>query len=189
MSPRAPSPSRRSVGLTGCAATISPVEVTRFHLGQPIAGAPVAVDAGSSLEAAAYAGAVRQAMARIGFGSAVGDAQPTYLAKVSFERITREQAKQSPVSIGIGGGSFGGGLGIGVSTALGIGGGIRQIIVTRLSVQLVRSADATIVWEGRAHTTAPATAPGAQPGLAAEKLANALFRDFPGRSGQTITVP
>ncbi len=175
--------------LSGCAATIPPVEVTRFHLNQPIAPAPVAVDAGASLEAAAYGAAVKQALARIGFGEVPDGTPAAYLAKVSFERTTRAQTKQAPVSIGIGGGSFGGGLGIGVSTALGIGGGIRQIIVTRLSVQLVRSADATIVWEGRAHTTAPATAPGAQPGLAAEKLANALFRDFPGRSGQTITVP
>jgi hypothetical protein len=45
------------------------------------------------------------------------------------------------------------------------------------------------VWEGRAETQAPANAPAAQPGLAADKLASALFKDFPGESGRTITVP
>lgn len=175
--------------LSGCAATIPSIEVTRFHLNQPIAPAPVAVDAGASLAASAYAAAVKQALARIGFGEAPDGTPAAYLAKVSFERTTRAQTKQAPVSIGIGGGSFGGGLGIGVSTRLGFGGGVRDIITSRVAVQLIRKGDGTIIWEGRAQTSAAATAPAAQPGLAAEKLANALFRDFPGVSGQTITVP
>ena len=175
--------------LSGCTATIPPVEVTRFHLNQPIAPAPVEVDAGASLEASAYGAAIKQALARIGFGEAPDGTPAAYLAKVSFDRTARAQAKQSPVSIGIGGGSFGGGLGIGVSTQLGLGGGVREIITSRMSVQLIRQGDGTIIWEGRAQTSAPATAPAAQPGLAAEKLASALFRDFPGVSGQTITVP
>ena len=35
----------------------------------------------------------------------------------------------------------------------------------------------------------PAKAPAAQPSLAAAKLADALFKDFPGESGRTISVP
>ena len=34
-----------------------------------------------------------------------------------------------------------------------------------------------------------AKAPAAQPSLAAAKLADALFKDFPGESGRTISVP
>jgi hypothetical protein len=52
-----------------------------------------------------------------------------------------------------------------------------------------RASDDLVVWEGRAQTEAPNTAPAAQPGLAADKLARALFQDFPGESGRTITIP
>ena len=52
-----------------------------------------------------------------------------------------------------------------------------------------RLSDGAVVWEGRAQTEAPGNAPSAQPGLAADKLARALFQDFPGESGRTITVP
>jgi hypothetical protein len=174
--------------LVGCAASIPPVEVTRFHLNQQIAPGSVRITGDSSLEAAANIAAVAQAMAPMGFADA-GKANPAYLARVTHARLTREQAQRSPISIGIGGGSFGRNVGIGVGTSIGVGGGSRQIIVSRLSVQLIRASDQQAVWEGRAETSAPSNAPAAQPGLAAEKLAKALFRDFPGKSGETITVP
>ncbi len=173
----------------GCAASIPPVEVTRFHLGTAIPAGAVRVETPPSLEGATYAAAVGRAMARIGYADAVGAAESLYTAKTSFTRLTREEAKKSPFSIGIGGGSFGGNVGVGLGASIPIGGKTRQIIVTRLSVQLIRKADATMVWEGKAETSAPSTAPAAQPGLAAEKLANALFKDFPGTSGQTVVVP
>lgn len=50
-----------------------------------------------------------------------------------------------------------------------------------LDVKLRRRADASIVWEGRAVPADPARAD-------AGKLARALFKDFPGQSGVTITV-
>jgi hypothetical protein len=175
--------------LPGCAATIPPVEATRFHLGQPIAPGPVRVEAPAGLEGAAYTAAVARALARLGFADAPAGAQPAYTAKVDFERLSREQARRSPVSIGIGGGSFGRSVGVGIGTSFGIGGGSREIVVTRLSVQLARTDGGTAVWEGRAQTQASVNAPAAQPGLAAEKLADALFSDFPGESGRTITVP
>ena len=56
-------------------------------------------------------------------------------------------------------------------------------------VQIRNRADKSVIWEGRAETEAPASAPAAQPGLAADKLAAALFKDFPGVSGQTVRVP
>jgi Domain of unknown function (DUF4136) len=177
------------LSLTGCAASIPPVEVTRFHVEQQIAPGSVRVSTDPTLEAAAYAAAVTRALGRIGFADAAGTAKPVYTARTSFSRSSREQAKQSPVSIGIGGGSFGRNVGVGVGTSVGLGSKTRTIIMTRLSVLLVQASDGKTVWEGRAQTEAPANAPAAQPGLAAEKLANALFKDFPGVSGQTITVP
>jgi hypothetical protein len=176
--------------LGGCAASIPPVEVSRFHLGKPITPGPVRIEGDSTLSSTPYVAAVAQAMGTIGFQDAgLSKIMPTYVARLTPERMTREQAARSPISIGIGGGSYGGRVGVGVGTSVGIGGGVRQIVVTRLSVQLKRTADQQVVWEGRAETQAPAKAPASQPGLAAKKLADALFKDFPGESGKTITVP
>jgi hypothetical protein len=61
-------------------------------------------------------------------------------------------------------------------------------VASRLRVQLRRAGDKSAVWEGRAETQAKQGTPAAQPGLAAGKLADALFKDYPGPSGQTITV-
>jgi hypothetical protein len=64
-----------------------------------------------------------------------------------------------------------------------------EIITTRLKVNLMRKSDGAMLWEGRAENSAKSNAPAAQPGLAAEKLARALFVGFPGESGKTITIP
>jgi Domain of unknown function (DUF4136) len=176
--------------VAGCTASLPPVEVTRFHLNKELAAGPVRIEGDSSLESAAYVAATAQAMAKAGFSDAEAlKAQPVYIAKLTHSRLTREQAKRAPFSIGIGGGSFGRNVGVGVGTSIPIGGGMQQIIVTRLRIQMIRRDTQEAVWEGRAETEAPATAPASQPGLAAEKLANALFKDFPGVSGATIRVP
>ncbi len=178
------------LALGGCAASIPPVQVTRFHLGSEIVRAPVAlVNVGNSLERAAYDAAVARELARLGFAAGGTDARYTFSSEVT--RDSRAAApKRSPISIGIGGGtgSYGGGVGAGVSFGLGSNKN-SEIIMTRLSVQLRERGGKGVVWEGRAETTAPSSAPASQPGLAADKLAMALFKDFPGESGRTISVP
>ena len=106
------------------------------------------------------------------------------------ERGTRESLRQrSPVTVGVGGGtgSYGSGVGLGVGFGLG-GGGSREMIGTLMEVRIKRRSDGTVFWEGRAATEARADSPMAQPAAAVEKLADALFRDFPGESGRTIRV-
>ena len=181
-----------SINLAGCAATVSPVQVTRFHLGGQIASGGVAIESASgsdsnSLEFGTYAAAVRRQLTIIG----LGEVTPIYSAIIDVSRNRRAgEVARSPVSIGIGGGTGGGGLGIGIGTSFGIGTPkARHIIATQLSVKIKRRSDQSIVWEGRAQTQAPETAPSAQVGLAADKLAKALFGGFPGTSGETITVP
>ncbi len=179
-----------ALALGGCAASIPPVQVTRFHLGSEIvrgAVAPVVVE--NSLERAAYDTAVARELARLGFAAGGTEARYTYSTEVT--RDARPAApKRSPISIGIGGGTggYGGGVGAGVSFGLG-GNKSSDIVLTRLSVQLRERGGKGVVWEGRAETEAPSNAPASQPGLAADKLATALFRDFPGESGRTISVP
>ncbi|MFM6854331.1 MAG: hypothetical protein ACKOUM_09665 [Sphingopyxis sp.] len=178
-----------------------------------------AADAAGSLEWGSYAAAVARQMERLGYtplprlgagtgaatststGSATG--VPSYTVSVGVERSVRSAARRSPVSVGVGGsaGSYGSGLGVGVGVDLGsiLSGGGGDVVATRLSVRVARrnaagqpnadDAAATTLWEGRAETESGARTPAAQPGLAADKLAQALFRDFPGRSGETIVVP
>lgn len=180
-----------AIALSGCAASIPPVQVTRFHLGGEIARAPVApVALDNSLERAAYDAAVARELARLGFAAGGADARYTFATEISRE--TRAAvAKRSPVTIGVGGGTGGYGGGVGIGASFGLGGNkSSEIVVTRLSVQLrERGGKGGVVWEGRAETEAGSSAPASQPGLAADKLAAALFKDFPGESGRTISVP
>lgn len=181
--------------LGGCASRIPPVEVTRFHLSGDIArGTAVAAPASNGnvvgLEQSTYETAVGRELSRVGFAPGdTGSARYTFTANV-LRDSRAALARRSPISIGIGGGTggYGGGVGGGVSFGLG-GNRSRTTTVTELSVQLRERSTGSVVWEGRAQTEAPSNAPAAQPGLAAEKLAAALFRDFPGESGRTIRVP
>ncbi len=176
------------VFLTACATSIPSVEVTRFHLQQAIQPGKIKILGDSSLEATTYRAAVAQELAIHRFEDiGLTKIMPQYNAHVSITRTIRDERKSSPISIGVGGGT-GGRVGVGVGTSIGLGGGVRQIVVMSLSVIITRAGDGSRVWEGRAVTEAKATSPAAQSGLAAKKLAGALFRDFPGRSGETIIV-
>ena len=103
-------------------------------------------------------------------------------------------AQGSSLSIGLGGGSGGGWHG---GTSVGLGGAIsfpigkgRQPmdVLTTLSVQLKRRSEGTVIWEGRSDMVARDGTPAAQPEAAVQRLASAMFGDFPGRSGETIRV-
>jgi len=190
-----------SLALAGCATAIPPVEVTRFHAGEPVprSGGILVEPApelgrDDSIEYRTFASAVSQELQRIGFTDEAGlktFAPSEYVAIVRYDREVRApyaRGSRSPVSVGVGGstGSYGSGLGVGIGIDL--SGKPKDIVVTRLSVQIRRRPDNKPVWEGRAETSAKTGTPASQPGLAASKLAAALFRDYPGRSGETITV-
>ena len=61
-------------------------------------------------------------------------------------------------------------------------------VLTRLSVQLKRRSDSSVVWEGRAESVAHDGTPAANPEAAVQRLAAAMFQGFPGKSGEIITV-
>jgi hypothetical protein len=177
------------LALGACMTPTAPTEVTRFHLGQVNERGTVAVEpapnAPAGMEFGMYARAIGQELNRIGFAPVDGVGQSLYVAVVDVRTGTRERQRGSPVSIGIGGGTggwSGGGVGGGVS--FGLGGGSGLVVGTQVSVQLKRRSDQTIVWEGRARGEASERDSGAL----AERLAFALFRDFPGESGRTISV-
>ncbi|MDP8994648.1 MAG: DUF4136 domain-containing protein, partial [Pseudomonadota bacterium] len=58
-------------------------------------------------------------------------------------------------------------------------------LATLLDVRIQRRSDGTVFWQGRAVTEMSAATPRA---TVVERLAEALFRDFPGESGRTIRI-
>lgn len=188
-----------ALALSACATTGDiaggPTEVSRYHLGQPIASGSVVVEpmpggGGGALEFATYADAVGRELSRIGFAPAVQGSGPSqYIAAVAFTRQSRGTVRTPPkFSIGIGGGSYGSGVGLGGDLSTGFGSKTREAYVSELFVQLRRRGDGTVVWEGRAQRPGLSGDPDAQGPVAAARLADALFRGFPGESGITTTV-
>lgn len=187
-----------ALALAACATPTAPVSVTRFHLGQAIEKGTIFVEPApggdpKSLEFGAYAAAVTAELQRTGYVATDSLSQSLYVAVIDVQRGSRVDpvGARSPVTIGIGGGTggYGGGVGAGISFGLGGKRGGRDIEATQLAVVLKRRSDQQVMWEGRARTEARTGAPAAQADLIAGRLANALFRDFPGESGRTISVP
>jgi len=182
--------------LAACATTAPPgAEVTRFHLGQPIARATVALvpadpAAAFSLEYRTYAAAVARELAAQNFMPEGNDPASVYVGTLAVTRSSRPAPRRGGVSIGLGGGigggyRSGGAIGGGVSVPLGSS-GARELISTMLSLQLRRRSDSTMVWEGRASSAVV----GAATDLAGTVpvLAHALLEGFPGPAGKTVRV-
>jgi len=183
-----------TTGAGGGAATRG-AEVTRFHLNQPIARGQIAIEAfdaadANSIEFRSYAAAVARELSRLGWTVVNTVGQSEQVALVDVEQGSREALRQrSPVSVGVGAGtgSFGSGAGVGIGINLG-GNRSRDIVATLLEVRIKRRSDGTVFWEGRATDEALANSPNAARTAAVDMLAQALFRDFPGESGRTISV-
>jgi Domain of unknown function (DUF4136) len=177
--------------LSACVIPTGPVEVTRFNraaegysYGQ---GSYMVKPETDSLALSPYTAAVGRELQRVGYKDGL-DASDV-IAEIAVDVSRRTEQRGSPVSVGVGGstGSYGSGVGAGIG--INLGGGKAESVKTTLKVRLVRRSDNLVIWEGRAEQSAGAKSPAAQPGIAASKLAAALFQDFPGKSGETISVP
>lgn len=184
--------------LSGCATPVGPVEVTRFHLPDTtvlgrgtIRVEPAPGDDGASIEFRTYAAAVAQELTRLGYTEALpGGPAGGQVAVLHVERETlAPMRRRGPVSVGVGGstGSYGSGVGLGLGIDL--SGPPPEQVETRLSVAIRERGTDRNLWEGRARFAVRADAPLAQTSLGAAKMAQALFRGFPGQSGETIVVP
>ena len=184
--------------LSACVVPTGPVEVTRFNRaseGVPYGNGSFGVEvagesaADRSLSASPYVAAVARELTAAGFGTATPGAADG-IAQVLVEReVLRRENRRGPVSVGVGGstGSYGSSIGLGVG--INLGGGSAALLQTSMAVRIIRRSDQLVIWEGRAVQSAKAGSPAAQPAIAASKLAEALFKDFPGVSGETIRVP
>jgi Domain of unknown function (DUF4136) len=184
------------LSLSACMIPTGPVEVTRFNRADQgvvygkgsFSVAPGDAAAGDSLKLSPYLAAVQREMARVGYTQALD--QGDVVAEVLVERLEFSANSRSPVSVGVGGstGSYGSGVGVGVGVNLNALGDKRGIETT-LNVRILRRTDNLVIWEGKASQRGGANSPAAQPGIAASKLAETLFKDFPGKNGETVTAP
>ena len=80
------------------------------------------------------------------------------------------------------------GPGVGMGVGINLGGGSEGPAAnTELSVRINRP-DGTSIWEGRAQIATGVKSPYSQVDTSARTLAAALFRDFPGGNGETVTI-
>ncbi|MGP7794930.1 DUF4136 domain-containing protein [Sphingomonas sp. CLY1604] len=187
-----------AAALAGCTTTaaLPPTDVIRYHLGDPIPRGTIAVEplsggAPASLEFKTYAAAVQTELLKAGYSVPAQGAMPDFVATVGFTRTSREgPPRQSPVSIGIGGGGYSGGWRGG---GVGLGGGVSfpigkrrptELLVAELAVTIKRRVDQSPIWEGKAQGISDLKRADEQAG----RLAHALFTGFPGQSGRTISV-
>ena len=182
--------------LSGCVAPIGPVQVTRFHAPEAageLGHGTIAIEAApgmdaKSLEIEAYERAVARELVKVGYAE-VAPGQGSQVALVRMRRTSFKPGHEGgPVSVGVGGetGSYGSGVGVGVG--LNLSGSPSEQVTTDLGVMIRDRANGKTIWEGRARFTVSAKAPLAQTTLGAPKMAEALFQDFPGNSGETLEV-
>lgn len=184
------------LALSACVAPVGPVEVTRFHvpelatLGRSgITVEPAAGLDGNSLEFGSYASAVAQQLSLLGFSEAATGGTSPQVAVLRIERhVWRPGRARGPVSVGVGGstGTYGSGAGVGIG--LDLSGPPPEMVETLLGVTIKDRASGKVLWEGKATFSVRASSPLASTQLGAAKLAEALFKGFPGSSGETIQV-
>lgn len=187
-----------AVALSACATVpyTGPVEVTRFvgadraALGQGVIALEFPDEMSNEAARNAFAAAVGAELARLGYQvteTPVPGAQSA-VVRTSRTPIAAAEDRRGPVNVGVGGqtGSFGSGVGMGVGINLG-GGSEGPSAVTELSVRINRPGGISL-WEGRALMTTGVKSPYSQVETSARTLAAALFRDFPGGNGETVTI-
>jgi len=183
--------------LSGCVAPVGPVEVTRFiapdapQFARGVIRVEPAPGQPDDLEFRAYAAAVGRELTRLGYREPLPgtDAAAPQVALVTLERQRfQPQRSRGPVSVGVGGATGGYGSGVGLGLGIDLSGPPPEQVGTRLSVTIRERPSGKSLWEGRAAFTVRADSPLAQTSLGSAKMAEALFKDFPGRSGETILV-
>lgn len=188
-----------ALALSACATTpyTGPVEVTRFvaperaALGQGMIALTFPDEISNEAARRAFTAAISAELTRLGYTIAAVPGPGVQTATIRTTRtpiVATQELDRGPVSVGVGGqtGSYGSGLGLGVGINLG-GGSEGPAVMTELSIR-ISGADANSLWEGRAQLATGVKSPYSQVDASARTLAAALFKDFPGGNGETVTI-
>ncbi len=190
-----------ATALAGCtSAYTGPVEVTRFVAENPagLGQGPIQLQfLNEELKPetrTAFAAAIAQELSEQGYevqvvsGPANGSGGQIASIDTARNPIASTTSRRGPVSVGVGGGTGGFGSGVGVGVGINLGGGQRgPNAVTQLSVRITSAAGITL-WEGRAEQAISVNSDYAAVEASAQALTKALFRDFPGGNGETVSV-
>ena len=142
----------------------------------------------ASLEWRSYQGAVQRQLALLGYTEAQAGSGGQ-VAVMGLSRSTfQPQRSGGPVSVGVGAGTGSFGSGVGMGVGINLSPPPPAEVQTELTVSIRDRVTRQVLWEGRASFTVRSTSPLADTGLAAPKMAEALFAGFPGKSGETIEV-
>ena len=182
-----------AVALAACTTTYTgPIEVTRFADGarDAIVPGPIALEFPEEMSNQRARFAFEQAVAEeLGYEIAMEAGPDTQIATIRTNRSPLSQgSERGPVSVGVGGstGSYGSGLGVGIGINLG-GGDSGPRVMSDLSVRIT-DTQGRVRWEGRAQQPVSLKSPYADVDASARTLAAALFQDFPGGNGETVTI-
>jgi hypothetical protein len=199
ITPRLLAPLAAALVLPACATSpyTGPVEVTRFVAAQPAGLGQGAIaltfpdEVSNEAARVAFADSVKAELTRLGYTVVAAPGPGIQTAAVRTSRTPIAAAVENnrgPVSVGLGGqtGSFGSGLGVGVG--INLGGGREGPAANTLLEVRITGADGNALWEGRAQMATGVKSPYSQVGTSARALTTALFRDFPGGNGETVTI-
>jgi hypothetical protein len=189
-------------GLSACASGVytGPVEVTRFvaarpaGLGQGTIALRFAEDLKNEAALDAFRAAVGDQLSLVGYTVIANEETASQIATISTSRnAIAPTQRRSPVNVGVGGGTgtFGGGVGVGLGINLGGGGDNSPRVVSELSVAIAPNSDDANrqnLWEARAQFPTSIDSPYAPVAVNARTLAAAVFRDFPGGNGETVSI-
>jgi hypothetical protein len=159
------------------------MDVARFHLGeQTIARGQIAIEPfdradSNRPEFQTYAAAIARELGRLGWTVVPAATRTEQVALIDVEQGSRQAIAALTAAR----------IGRNVAAAAAQG-NAADVTATLLEVGIRRRSDATVFWEGRAVAEARTGSAQAASTAAVERLATALFRDFPGESGRTIRV-
>ena len=171
-----------ATGGGGNASTAGGMDVARFHLGeQTIARSQIAIEAFDRADAnlpefRVYAAAVARELSRLGWTVVPAATRTEQVALIDVSQGSRREIAARTAAR------------VGRSVAAAAAADAPNVTATLLEVGIRRRSDATVFWEGRAVGEARTGSAEAASTAAVERLATALFRDFPGESGRTIRV-
>lgn len=178
--------------LSACGVRTITSDVTRFHLMPPMAGGSIAIVAkdehkAGSIEFARYVDFVWRGLSRFGYQRA-GEGPPDYIVLVDyFQRPVAipDDGERGRMSVGVGGGSSGHtSVGVGIGTSFDMGGGRRHVAARTFILELESRETGKRLFEGRVKSQGPAE----NFAEVMPYMIDALFQEFPGNSGETVTV-
>ncbi|MGK6320850.1 hypothetical protein [Sphingomonas sp. DT-204] len=184
--------------LAAAAAALAPVQAADVPSPTTLTPGTVSVElpAGSGGKPTAadqvFADAVEQALIDKGFTALPGAGHGRYVASVTVTRAARGAVtSDAPVD---GASATSGGLGRGVGATLGVTlpsntSRVGSLMSTELQVRISRRGETKPAWEGRAVTAQVGGTRNDAPATVAPKLAQALFRNFPGETNLSVSVP